>query len=124
MYEITVEDRFSSAHQLRNYEGKCENLHGHNWIVKVSIRGNNLDDKGMLIDFKVLKKILNKIIEELDHKFLNEIPPFDKLNPTAENIASHIYYKVEKSLKFPELKISRVKVWESENSYAVFSKDG
>ncbi|MCK4667220.1 6-carboxytetrahydropterin synthase QueD [Candidatus Dependentiae bacterium] len=123
MYEITIEDRFSSAHQLRDYEGKCENLHGHNWIVKVSIRGNSLDDKGMLIDFKVLKKILNKILEELDHKFLNEVPPFDKLNPTAENIANYIYFKVEESLNSPELEVSRVKIWESENSYAVFSKD-
>ena len=123
MYEITIEGRFSSAHQLRDYEGKCENLHGHNWIVKVSIRGNNLDDKGMLIDFKVLKKILNKILEELDHKFLNEILPFDKLNPTAENIANYIYFKVEESLNSPGLEVSRVKIWESENSYAVFSKD-
>ncbi len=123
MYEITVEDQFSSAHQLRNYDGKCENLHGHNWIVKVSIKGDNLDDKGMLIDFKVLKKILSNIIEELDHKFLNKVPPFEKINPTAENIASHIYYKVEESLNLPGLKVSKVKIWESENSYASFSKD-
>ncbi len=91
MYFLQVESEFASAHQLREYRGKCENLHGHNWRVVVRVRGGELDATGMLMDFGVLKRLLRGIMEELDHRFLNETPPFDAINPTSENLAKYIY---------------------------------
>ena len=125
MYIVTVEDHFSSAHQLREYQGKCERLHGHNWMVKVSISGNQLDQSGMLIDFGIIKKELKEVLNALDHRFLNEVEPFDKINPSAENIAFYIFNKMkEKILKdFPKVKIYRVDVWESHKSYASYLDD-
>ena len=119
MYEITVRGNFSSAHQLRNYEGKCENIHGHNWIVKVSIKGPSLNEQGMLIDFKILKQILAAVLDDLDHKFLNENPPFDQINPTAELIAKHIYDEISHKLE-DHLWVSRVMVWENEGNLATY----
>jgi 6-pyruvoyltetrahydropterin/6-carboxytetrahydropterin synthase len=116
MYSIKVEAHFSAAHNLRGYRGKCEELHGHNWRVEAVVSCNKLDKIGMALDFKCLKTRLNKILEKLDHKYLNNIPYFKKANPTSENIARFIY----ESLK-PQVKaLSAITVWESENACATY----
>lgn len=122
MYYASVEDRFSSAHQLREYEGKCERLHGHNWVVRVTVSGKELDKSGMLVDFGIMKKHLKDILEVLDHRFINEVPPFDKLNPSAENLAEHIFITFSgKMSEYKKVKVERVDVWESEKSFASFT---
>ena len=120
MFEITVESTFSSAHQLREYKGSCENLHGHNWRVMVSIGSEGLDSLGMVVDFRVLKREVEAVIERLDHKFINEVPPFDSINPTAENISKYIYEEISESLASEGVKVFRVKVWESEKAAATY----
>jgi len=119
-YKLSVTDWFSSAHFLRQYKGKCENLHGHNWKVRVSVSGNKLDKTGMLLDFTDMKKYLKQVISYLDHKLLNEIEPFDKINPTAENIAAFIFEKM-KVAETETAKICEVEVWESRTSSAIIS---
>ncbi|MCU0666988.1 MAG: 6-carboxytetrahydropterin synthase QueD [Candidatus Omnitrophica bacterium] len=118
MYTIRVEANFSSAHNLRGYKGKCESLHGHNWKVEVSASSKNLPSSGMLIDFRILKDAVNKLLDTLDHKYLNKIAYFKKVNPTSENIARFIYVSLKK--KCPQ--ISAVTVWESENSCATYEE--
>ncbi len=120
MYEITVKTQFSSAHFLREYKGKCENLHGHNWIVEATVCGENLDDTGLLYDFKTLKKALGDIIEELDHTLLNDHPEFSELNPSAERIAKFIHDKLKKHLLETGVNITEICVQESETSRAVY----
>ena len=120
MFEIFIEGGFESAHNLRNYRGKCENLHGHNYRVQVFIAGNILDKSGMLLDFTVLKKHLGTLMEKLDHKYLNEIKPFDRINPTAENIAKYIFCELKKTVKCRRFKISKVAVWETERNCAIY----
>jgi len=120
MYKITIRKDFSSAHKLREYKGKCESLHGHNWKIEVTVKGNNLNKTGLLMDFGDLKIIVNDIIDKLDHKYLNETEPFDKINPTSENIAKFIFDEVDKNLKGNNCKIDNVKVWESDNSFATY----
>lgn len=122
MYELTVISYFSSAHNLRGYEGACENLHGHNWKVEVEARAEKLDKIGMVVDFKKLKEAVRQIIDRLDHRYLNEVPPFDVENTTAENIARHIYTGVSAVFNNGGVRISRVRVWESENSAAAYSE--
>ncbi|MFA7074191.1 MAG: 6-carboxytetrahydropterin synthase QueD [Endomicrobiaceae bacterium] len=114
-YKLSVIKYFSSAHALREYKGKCENLHGHNWKVRVCFAGTKLDGCGMLIDFTDMKKYLDTVILSLDHKFLNETMPFDKINPTAENIASFIFSQMQR-FETENAKVYEVEVWESENS--------
>ncbi len=116
MYSIKVVAYFSSAHYLRGYRGKCETLHGHNWKVEVNVEKEALDKTGMLMDFKDLKRALNRILEKLDHKFLNKLPYFKKTNPTSENIAQYIYENLKG--RIPLLK--SVTVWESHNSRASY----
>jgi 6-pyruvoyltetrahydropterin/6-carboxytetrahydropterin synthase len=119
-YKLSVTKSFSSAHCLREYKGRCENLHGHNWKIKAVFCGTNLDKAGMLIDFTDIKKHLDKIILYLDHKFLNEIEPFNKINPTAENLASFILEQL-KSIETENAKVCEVEVWESQYSCAIVS---
>jgi 6-pyruvoyltetrahydropterin/6-carboxytetrahydropterin synthase len=123
MFEVCVEHTFAAAHQLRNYRGKCENLHGHNYKVQVAMEGEELAFNGLLFDFADLKKALRGVVEYLDHKFLNELSPFDTVNPTAENIAKFICEEVQRSL--PDApgngaRVCQVKVWETETSFATF----
>jgi 6-pyruvoyltetrahydropterin/6-carboxytetrahydropterin synthase len=122
MYELMVHAHFSSAHSLRGYQGKCEELHGHNWKVGVQIAAETLDNLGMVIDFKVLKQELHQIIERLDHKHLNDIPPFDALNPSSENIAFYIFQELKKSLTHERVIVAKVTVWESDDSSAGYSE--
>jgi len=118
MYTVKVTSRFSSAHNLRGYKGKCEELHGHNWLVEAAASRGDLDDMGMVTDFKELKAILEEILAELDHKHLNEVEYFKEVNPTSENIAKFIYDNLIG--KRPD--ISYVTVWETETSSATYSK--
>lgn len=113
---------FASAHNLRGYEGKCEELHGHNWKVAVRVVAEKLDSLGMVVDFGSLKEELQIIIEKLDHKYLNAVPPFDTLNPSSENIAHFIFQELSKVMNREERKVSSVSVWESDSSVATFSE--
>lgn len=118
MYTIFVKDKFSSAHNLRNYGGKCENLHGHSWVVELLLEYNTLNQIGISKDFKDVKEALRQQVDLLDHKYLNEIDPFDKINPSAENIAKYFYDILKKT--FPELK--EVFIWESESARASYKQ--
>lgn len=120
MFEVSVSGIFSAAHYLRDYHGKCEKLHGHNWNVEVSIRSKVLDKSGMVVDFKELKDKLNKELLEFDHSFINEILYFKKVNPTSENIAAYIYKKLKRIFPHKNLKVTKVSVWESEKTHATF----
>ena len=124
MYILTVEDNFASAHQLRGYKGKCENLHGHNWKIVVEVQGNNLNDIGLLVDFHELKKMLKNVLDCLDHKNLNEVVPFDKINPSSENICKYIYDKISEELKNGNYnaQMKSVTVWESATSRCSYTE--
>ncbi|MDD5347674.1 MAG: 6-carboxytetrahydropterin synthase QueD [Candidatus Omnitrophica bacterium] len=116
MFSVRVESVFSSAHNLRGYKGKCEALHGHNWKVEAIVSSEKLDPAGMVIDFTVVKKELNAVLNNFDHAYLNKVKPFTTLNPTSENIARFVYGRLKK--KIPGL--SSVTVWESATSCATY----
>ena len=120
MFEASVQMSFSAAHMLRAYKGKCENMHGHNWKVQIFVVKEELDKLGMVMDFTKLKNVLRKVLDNLDHKFLNNISYFKKINPTSENIARHIYIQLCKKLKIKNNVSLRVCVWETENSCATY----
>ncbi|HUP03878.1 MAG TPA: 6-carboxytetrahydropterin synthase QueD [Bryobacteraceae bacterium] len=121
MFEVTVEESFSAGHALRNYRGKCENVHGHNYRCHVTIEGERVDENGLLVDFVALKKVLHTVIDRLDHQWLNDLPPFDILNPSAENIAKHIYDGVSDGLKeISPVKVAAVKLWETDLCSATY----
>lgn len=120
MYRVKIVQDFSGAHNLREYEGKCENLHGHNWKVEAVLKCDKLDKIGMLVDFKVFKAELNKILSYLDHVYINETPPFDNINPTSENLAKYIFDELDKV--FPGMPYL-VSVWESRGSCAEYCRD-
>ena len=126
MYILTVEDHFASAHQLRGYKGKCENIHGHNWKVVLNVRGEKLNELGLLIDFQDLKAILKKITAYLDHRNINEIEPFDRINPSSENIAVFVAEEAQKEILSvnKDLFVESVTVWESENARCTFYPQG
>ncbi|SEB72932.1 6-carboxytetrahydropterin synthase QueD [Terriglobus roseus] len=111
MYEVTVEAHFSSGHFLREYYGKCENPHGHNYRVLVTLAGAELEPNGLLLDFKILKDILRPVVNYLDHHMINELPPFDVVNPSAENLAK--YFFDETNLRLSEITGGRVRVKQS-----------
>jgi len=116
MFELMVEDSFDAAHALRGYEGPCENLHGHTWKVQVFLEGKKLNRIGMLEDFKTIKKELRNILEEFDHRLLNDLAPFITKNPTSENLSEIIFEKMKNKLR----SVVRVTVWESQTTYASF----
>jgi len=122
MYEISVKLDFSAAHNLRNYRGKCENLHGHNWQVEAVLGACDLDKAQMVLDFKVARGMLAEILEYFDHSYINKIPYFKKVNPTSENIAKYIYDKLKKRIKKQRVSVRRVSVWETPRSCATFSE--
>lgn len=117
MYEIKVKANFSSAHNLRNYRGKCERLHGHNWAIEAVFAYKKLDKDGMAIDFKDAKALVRSAIEEMDHSYLNELKDFKATNPTSENIAKAIYDKIRER----SANISSISVWENESSCATYT---
>jgi 6-pyruvoyltetrahydropterin/6-carboxytetrahydropterin synthase len=122
MFEVSVEDSFAAAHNLRNYKGKCENLHGHNYKVRVVLRGPRLDDTGLLYDFVHLKQVMRSVLGGLDHKYLNETKPFDELNPSAENIAKHIFDETARQMNTTAngATLASVTVWESDLTAATY----
>ena len=123
MYRISVKRHFDSAHFLRGYEGKCEALHGHRYQVKVTIEAPSLNDIGLAFDFTRLKGELGDIILKYDHHCLNDVPPFDNINPSAENIAEAIYRELKSKLEKERVVISQVEVKESPDSAATFIPD-
>ena len=121
MFEVTIEETFSAGHALRNYRGKCENVHGHNYRCQVTVEGEQLDSIGLLVDFVELKRVVHSVIDRLDHQWLNEYPPFDVLNPSAENIARYIYEEVSKGLGQKEAtRLAFVKLWETDTASAIY----
>lgn len=124
MFEVSVEANFAAAHQLRNYKGKCENLHGHNYKVRVTVGGPQLNSTGLVADFGEVKGLLREISERLDHQYLNELEPFTVWNPSAENIALYFYQELDKGLREGKsevpVSITQVIVWETETSYATY----
>jgi 6-pyruvoyltetrahydropterin/6-carboxytetrahydropterin synthase len=122
MFEVWVDEQFAAAHNLRNYKGKCENLHGHNYKVRINLAGPQLDETGLLYDFVHLKQVIQGVIRGLDHKYLNELKPFDLLNPSAENIAKYIYDETAKLMHRTAngAEISSVTVWESDVTAATY----
>ena len=122
MYLLTVREDFSAAHQLPATKGKCADLHGHNWQVEVQVWAEDLDDAGMAIDFHVLKDLTREIVEELDHRYLNDLPAFQEQNPTAENIARHVYEGLARRLGTEGVELDQVRVWESETTAATYRK--
>lgn len=123
MFELDVIREFSSAHCLKGYCGNCSEKHGHNWSVQVFIRSEKLDEIGIAVDFKALKRELDALLGELDHKDLNSIPPFDKLNPTSENIAMYIYKRLSEKLNGNGVKVYRIRVGENASSGASYFED-
>jgi 6-pyruvoyltetrahydropterin/6-carboxytetrahydropterin synthase len=122
MYKIKIISNFSAAHSLRGYKGKCESLHGHNWKVEVTVYSEKLNSQGMAIDFHELKKIVNQVLEELDHKHLNELGYFAKVNPSSEEIARYIFLKLKELVAVRECRLGEVLVWETESSSAGYSE--
>ncbi|MCL4456161.1 MAG: 6-carboxytetrahydropterin synthase QueD [Nitrospirae bacterium] len=121
MYKLMIETSFASAHQLRGYKGKCENLHGHNWKVQAYVTAEKLNDIDIAIDFHDLKRITIEIISQLDHKFLNNIPPFTEKNPSSENISKWIFDSLKERLAgYKNVEVSEVTVWESETASATY----
>jgi 6-pyruvoyltetrahydropterin/6-carboxytetrahydropterin synthase len=123
MYEVTVDAGFSSGHYLRNYHGRCENPHGHNYKVRVTLIGKELDQTGLLLDFKQLKHVMRPVIDRIDHQMLNDLEPFTEINPSAENIARYFYDQTSQQLR--EMTSGRVRVknctiWETDTTSATY----
>ncbi len=123
MYQISVETHFDAAHFLRGYQGKCESLHGHRFRVVARISASGLDDIGLAYDFTELKQHLNEILSRFDHTCLNDVPPFDKINPSSENIATTVYDELQHKLAGAPVSISAIEVWESPQTGVVYSPD-
>ncbi|WP_305041012.1 6-carboxytetrahydropterin synthase QueD [Geoalkalibacter sp.] len=123
MYHLTIHTQFAAAHNLIHYQGDCENLHGHNWKVEATVCARELDRSGLAIDFKILKRETKRILELLDHKYLNEIKPFDQMSPSSENISRFIYEKLSEVLNNDNVRVERITVWESDNACASYTAD-
>ena len=120
MFEISVEYGFAAGHALREYKGKCENIHGHNYKVRVTLAGDKLNSAGLLIDFVDLRAEIKGLVEKLDHRFLNDIPPFDQLNPSAENLAKYFCDGIEPQARNHGLEVHGVTVWETDTTSATY----
>jgi 6-pyruvoyltetrahydropterin/6-carboxytetrahydropterin synthase len=124
MFEVMIERNFSSAHQLRGYKGKCENLHGHNYKIEIYARGRELDNIGLLVDFGELKTAADEVVQYLDHRNINELPPFDvELNPSAENLARYILERVASRVGDERVRIYKVRCFETPTSVATYQVD-
>lgn len=123
MFEITVEDSFAAGHYLRNYKGKCEKPHGHNYKVRVTMHGRELDHAGLLVDFKDLREVMRGVIERLDHQMINELEPFTTVNPSAENLAKYFYEETNTNLikaTNGRVKVKDVTIWETDTTTATY----
>ena len=123
MYEVAVTREFAAAHFLRDYNGPCEHIHGHNYLVEVVVRGSKLDDRGLLVDFRDLKAWLDEVIKEMDHTLLNDLPAFDGRSPTSEAIAEYIYRRVQPRAEAHGVRLASVTVWENSRSRATYIPD-
>jgi 6-pyruvoyltetrahydropterin/6-carboxytetrahydropterin synthase len=122
-YTLKVVSDFAAAHALRDYPGDCRRLHGHNWKVEVEVTASTLDDLGMVVDFKTIKTMTKEVTDQLDHQFLNEIAPFDVVNPTAENMAAYIYKQLNHKLDGSHASVSSVTLWETERACVRYSEE-
>ena len=125
MYEVTVEDSFAAGHYLRNYKGKCENPHGHNYKVFVTLIGEELDEAGLLLDFKLLKQVMRPVVDYLDHQMINDLEPFTTVNPSAENLAKYFYNETNSRLKQStngRVRVKDVTIWETDTTTARYSE--
>ena len=123
MYELKIITQFAAAHRLENFYGKCEALHGHNWKVEVFLTGEHLDRAGLLLDFGVVKAKAREVLEEIDHKYLNELPAFKEQNPSSENLARYLFQRLSDTLNRDGARVRRVNVWESDTSCAAYYQD-
>ena len=122
MYKLRVTSEFSAAHNLREYKGKCEALHGHNWKVEVVIAAKNANRQGLVVDFHEIKKMVKAVLEELDHSYLNQLDYFKKHNPTSENLAKYIFDKINAHIPSKKSRLQEVTVWESDQCSATYSR--
>ncbi len=124
MFEVCVEQSFAAGHALRGYRGKCENVHGHNYRVRVTIEGERLNSIGLLVDFVEIKRLMKAAIDYLDHRFINDLPPFTDWNPTAENMARYFYEEIRKGLEATPgevpARVREVQVWETDTAAATY----
>jgi len=123
MFQVTVEDTFAAGHYLRNYRGKCENPHGHNYKVRVTLCGEELDRAGLLLDFKDLKDVMRDTVDRLDHQMINDLEPFTVLNPSAENLAKYFYDQTQAKLRSAtngRVRVKDVTVWETDTTTATY----
>ncbi len=127
MYDVTVTDTISASHHLRGYQGKCENIHGHNYKVEVTVRATTLDDTGLAIDFGILKGILRQVVEKFDHKDLNSCEEFLEINPSSENIARIIFSLIQEKISALRhdntVKLHKVRVWETDGNLVTYRPD-
>ncbi len=122
MFEVRIKTEFSAAHNLREVGGRCESLHGHNFTVEVAVEAETLNEAGMVVDFRLLKEKTRAVMDHLDHRYLNQLPVFEKMNPSSENLAAFIFQELARALDGPSFQVSSVSVWESETSQAVFRR--
>lgn len=122
-YTLKVVTDFASAHTLRDYPGDCSRMHGHNWKLEVEMSATELDDAGMGVDFKVIKQAAKKVAGELDHRYINEIKPFDHINPTAENIAAYLYKGLSDELNNDRIRVSTITLWETERACVRYTEE-
>lgn len=122
-YTLKIVTDFAAAHSLRDYPGACSRLHGHNWKIEVQVSSTHLDEVGMVLDFKKIKTAANTVAAELDHQYLNEIAPFDVINPTAENIAAHFFRCLSQMLNGKNVKVKSVTIWETERACATYTEE-
>ncbi|MEO8662731.1 MAG: 6-carboxytetrahydropterin synthase QueD [Bryobacteraceae bacterium] len=124
MFEVAVEKVFAAGHALRDYNGRCENIHGHNYRVRVLLEGDRLDGTGLLVDFLEVEAVMKTVIGRFDHMFLNEVAPFDKLNPSAENMAQVFYEEISRGISASprenDVRVSQVSVWETDEMRATY----
>jgi 6-pyruvoyltetrahydropterin/6-carboxytetrahydropterin synthase len=123
MYRLTIHTHFAAAHNLINYQGDCENLHGHNWKVEVTVSARQLDKAGLGIDFKILKLETKRMLDRLDHKYLNELPFFKEISPSSENIARFLYEQLGAVFNNDNIRVEMVNVWESDYACASYSEE-
>jgi 6-pyruvoyltetrahydropterin/6-carboxytetrahydropterin synthase len=122
MFQVSVEETFSAGHALRGYKGKCENVHGHNYRVQITLEGPQLDNIGLLVDFTRVKQVMREVIKRLDHQFINDLEPFTNVNPSAENMAKYFFEEVSSQLRDlpPGATVKDVVIWETDTACAKY----
>ena len=122
-YRLKIVTDFAAAHTLRNYDGPCSRMHGHNWKLEAEVTATALDEAGMVLDFKDVRQTAQAVIEKLDHQYLNDIEPFNRLNPTAENIAAYVFRGMAERLNNERIRVAAVTIWETERACVRYSEE-